>query len=38
MHIDKKSLKYLLEQCISTLAQTLWLWKILGYDYVIKVQ
>lgn len=33
---DQKSLKYLLEQRITTPAQTRWLLKILGYDYKIK--
>jgi hypothetical protein len=33
---DQRSLKYLLEQRITTPAQTRWLPKILGYDYVIE--
>ena len=33
---DKKSLKYLLKQQITIPAQTRWLPKILGYDYVIE--
>ncbi|XP_073266634.1 uncharacterized protein [Populus alba] len=33
---DHKSLKYLLEQRITTLAQTWWLPKLLGYDYTIE--
>lgn len=33
---DQKSLKYLLEQRITTPAQTRWLPKILGYDYEIE--
>jgi hypothetical protein len=33
---DHKSLKYLLEQRITTPAQTRWLPKLLGYDYTIK--
>ena len=33
---DHRSLKYLLEQRISTPAQTRWLPKLLGYDYVIE--
>lgn len=33
---DHKSLKYLLEQQISTPAQTRWLSKLLGYDYEIE--
>lgn len=33
---DQKSLKYLLEQRITTLAQARWLPKILGYDYEIE--
>ena len=33
---DKKSLKYLLKQQITIPAQTRWLQKILGYDYVIE--
>ena len=33
---DKKSLKYLLEQRITTPAQARWLPKILGYDYKIE--
>ena len=33
---DHRSLKYLLEQCITTPAQTRWLPKLLGYDYVIE--
>ena len=33
---DQKSLKYLMEQRITTLAQTRWLPKILGYDYTIQ--
>ena len=33
---DQRSLKYLLEQRITTPAQTRWLPKILGYDYEIE--
>ncbi|KAL6313182.1 hypothetical protein AAG906_016770 [Vitis piasezkii] len=33
---DQKSLKYLLEQRITTPAQTRWLPKLLGYDYEIE--
>ena len=33
---DHKSLKYLLEQRITTPAQTRWLPKLLGYDYKIE--
>ncbi|XP_038973404.1 uncharacterized protein LOC103699041 [Phoenix dactylifera] len=33
---DHKSLKYLLEQRITTPAQTRWLPKLLGYDYTIE--
>lgn len=33
---DQRSLKYLLEQRITTPTQTRWLPKILGYDYVIQ--
>ena len=33
---DQRSLKYLLEQRITTPAQTRWLPKILGYDYHIE--
>ena len=33
---DQKSLKYLLEQRITTPAQTRWLPKLLGYDYQIE--
>jgi hypothetical protein len=33
---DHKSLKYLLEQHITTPAQTRWLPKLLGYDYVVE--
>ncbi|XP_052299962.1 uncharacterized protein LOC127903656 [Citrus sinensis] len=33
---DQKSIKYLLEQRITTPAQTRWLLKILGYDYEIE--
>ena len=33
---DKKNLKYLLEQRITTPAQARWLPKILGYDYKIE--
>ncbi|KAH9651124.1 hypothetical protein KPL70_026631 [Citrus sinensis] len=33
---DQKSLKYLMEQRITTPAQTRWLPKILGYDYTIQ--
>jgi len=33
---DHKSLKYLLEQQITTPTQTRWLPKLLGYDYKIK--
>jgi len=33
---DQRSLKYLLEQRITTPAQARWLSKILGYDYVIE--
>jgi hypothetical protein len=33
---DQKSLKYLLEQRITTPAQTRWLPKLLGYDYKIE--
>ena len=33
---DQKNLKYLLKQRITTPAQTRWLSKILGYDYVIE--
>ena len=33
---DQQSLKYLLEQRITTPAQTRWLPKILGYEYVIE--
>ena len=36
VRIDQKSLKYLLEQRITTPAQTQWLPKILGYDYEIE--
>ena len=36
VHIDKKSLKYLLEQRITTPVQARWLPKILGYDYKIE--
>ena len=36
MRINHKSLKYLLEQRITTPAQTRWLLKLLGYDYTIK--
>ena len=35
IQMDHKSLKYLLEQRITTLAQTRWLPKLLGYDYTI---
>ena len=34
--VYKKSLKYLLEQRITTPAQTRWLPKLLGYDYQIE--
>lgn len=33
---DQRSLKYLLEQRITTPAQTRWLPKIMGYDYVVE--
>jgi hypothetical protein len=33
---DQKSLKYLLEQRITTPTQTRWLLKLLGYDYKIE--
>jgi hypothetical protein len=33
---DQQSLKYLLEQRITTPAQTRWLPKIMGYDYIIE--
>ena len=36
VRIDQKSLKYLLEQRITTPAQTRWLPKLLGYDYEIE--
>jgi hypothetical protein len=36
MRINHKSLKYLLEQRITTPAQTRWLPKLLGYDYTIE--
>lgn len=36
IHTNQKSLKYLLEQRITTPAQTRWLPKILGYEYVIE--
>lgn len=34
--IDQRSLKYLLEQCITTPAQARWLPKLLGYGYKIE--
>jgi hypothetical protein len=33
---DQHSLKYLLEQRITTLTQACWLPKIMGYDYTIQ--
>ena len=33
---DQKSLKFLMEQRITTPAQARWLLKLLGYDYVIE--
>ena len=33
--IDQRSLKYLLEQCITTPKQEKWVSKLLGYDYEI---
>lgn len=33
---DQKSLKYLMEQRITTPTQTRWLLKILGYDYIVE--
>ena len=33
---DQKSLKYLLEQRITTPAQSKWISKVLGYDYTIE--
>lgn len=36
VHTNQKSLKYQLEQRITTPAQTRWLQKMLGYDYEIK--
>jgi hypothetical protein len=35
---DHKSLKYLLEQRITTPAQTRWLPKLMGYDYILSIR